>query len=83
MYKLIFFLILVYLFFRIFTRFLLPWLLKYYIKRTMKNNFGTDWNDMQNSRHKDKPQINIKPNRKTPFKPGDDDGEYVDYTEIK
>ena len=84
MYKILVFLVVIYLFFRIFTRYLLPWFLQYYIKKTMKKNFGKTWENMTNSESSNKTNINIKPQRKTPVKKNkkEDNGEYVDFTEI-
>ena len=87
MYKLFVFLIIIYLFFRIFTRYILPWLLKYFIKKVMKNNLGnTDWQgDTDNTNTEDKKQVNINTKRNSPSKSHikNDEGEYVDFTEIK
>lgn len=85
MYKLIVFLIIIYLFFSIFTRYLLPWLLKYFIKRVMKHNLNTDnsFQGKNDAEDENNFKVNIK-SKKTAFKPSkkNDEGEYVDYTEI-
>ncbi len=85
MYKLLVFLILIYLFFRIFTRYLLPWVLKYYIERFMKKKFGNSWspqNEMQADKNPDI-SFNLKKSKfgKTKYKK--DEGEYIDFTELK
>ncbi len=84
MYKLLFFLVIVYLFFLIFTRFIMPWLLKVYIKRMMKKRFNMDgdmfkeagnshgFNTDKTKSRKNKQQSKIKEN----------DNDYIEYTEI-
>ena len=53
----------------------------------MKNNFdNANWQDDTNdSENKETPSININSKKKTPSKSNKniDEGEYVDYTEIK
>lgn len=84
MYKLLVFLILIYLFFRIFTRYLLPWILKYYIKRFMKKNFGNTWQPQQEKQdYPNKNRVNLNKSTFGKSKYKKDDGEYVDYTELK
>jgi len=84
-YKLLFFLIAVYLFFRIFTRFLLPWLLTVLMKRMMKKGFKMNMNmheDVQEKGKNEKLHIHNTKNTST-AKSKNSDGEYVDYTEIE
>lgn len=85
MYKLLVFLILIYLFFRIFTRYLLPWILKYYIERFMKKKFGNNWQKHQNEQEEanNNIRVNLKKSQFNKSKYKKDDGEYVDYTELK
>jgi len=65
----------------------LPWFLKYFIKKVMKNNFdNANWQqDTNDPESKEKPSINIDSRKKSPSKSNKniDEGEYVDYTEIK
>jgi len=79
MYKLFFFLIAVYIFSKVFMRYLFPWLLKLFMKRLIKKQFGhtVDFNQKQEDIH-----IPKAPKNK-PQKPLSDGEEYVDYVEIK
>ncbi len=82
MYKLLFFLVILYLFFVIFTRYILPWLLKIYLKRLMKKRFDINHEmfeePQQNKNYKQKGEKYRAPGRSDT-----EDAEYVDYTEIK
>ncbi|MDD3877987.1 MAG: hypothetical protein PHT69_15300 [Bacteroidales bacterium] len=79
--KLLFFLILVYLFFRIFTRYILPWLLTTFIKKAMKNNFNFNLDNSPPKSKSNEPVV-INKSKKNPNKKFDNEGEYVDFTEL-
>lgn len=86
MLKFLFFIVIIYLFFRFLGRYILPWLIKRYIKKTKKKfyqqNFGAD-PGFQKKQKKSEGKINIKTGKKKKKDKRDDGlGEYVDYEEI-
>ena len=88
MLKFLFFIAIIYLFFRLLGRYILPWLVKRYIKKTKKKfyqqNFGTDPGFQKKQKQKkSEGKINIKTEKKKKKDKRDDGlGEYVDYEEI-
>lgn len=80
MLKLIFWLIVIYVLFRLSARFLFPILVKHYLKQFQKKFYSQ--NDNFSSSKKIKNKINIPRNVKNSKPPSSDFGEYVDFEEI-
>lgn len=77
--------IIIYLFFRVITMYVMPWLLRKFIERQRKKFYGDDHKSKRRSNQKKKDygddvHANIKNKRQIT---SDDIGEYVDYKEIK
>lgn len=86
MLKFLFFLVVIYLFLRFMGRYIIPWLVRRYIKKTQqkfyKQNPDADPGYQQKKKKKEG-EVNIKTGKKKSDQKNDDElGEYVDYEEI-
>ncbi|MGD1844595.1 MAG: DUF4834 family protein [Salibacteraceae bacterium] len=73
---------------RLFTRFVLPWLLKKFARRVQRNLEEQMRNQMgdfsRNQSPQDEPDVKVSSRKKKPSKRKDDDfGEYVDFEEVE
>ena len=80
--KFLFIAVLVYYSFRFLMRVLLPFLLKYLIKKTGSNIFGSDMAGENPGRAEGDVSIDYSPNSTEKKKTSDDEGEYIDFEEL-